>query len=169
MSWRDRLNILWGYAVEVVASSILHSIAIFTFGISAITTFVHETCDEWNDLSGILFSAALAVWLTFVNIRGSLFGDYLAKKRGDDVYSRAFLTSMVAFFLTTVAMIFVRGVKANLVAHLALWLLIYSFLNLYSMIKNSTDIIRLYSAFKRGLEIERLRLEERDQLRANGD
>lgn len=169
MSWRDRLNILWGYAVEVVAASIVHAIAIIAFGIPTITTFVHETCDEWNDLSGILFSAALAVWLTFINIRGSLFGDYLAKKRGDDVYSRAFLTSMIVFFLTTVSMIFVRSIKANIVAHAALWLLVYSFLNLYSMIKNSTDIIKLYSAFKRGLEIERLRFEESSRRQADGD
>ena len=169
MSWRDRMTIFWGYAIEIIASTVVHGIAITAFGIPAITAFVQETCDEWNDLSGILFSAALAVWLTFIIIRGSLFGEYLAKHRSDDVYSRAFLTSMIVFFLMTVAMIFARGIKSNIVAHVSLWLLIYSFLNLYSMIKNSTDIIRLYSAFKRGLDTERIRIEANNQQQATKD
>jgi hypothetical protein len=156
---KDKINwtIVWGYAVEAIGTASVYLIALFLFGPARLTRFVQVTADEWNDLFGILFSAALAVWLTFTNLRSSMFGLYLEKTGNATVYSAAFLTSMIGFFSTTAAMICCRT-GYGVVAHIALFLLIYSVFNLYSMIRNATDLIGLYSIFMREVEIERNRL-----------
>lgn len=150
--------IVWGYAIEIIGAGAVYGFTLLCAGFQPLSKFMQDTADEWNDLTGILFSAALAIWLTFINIRGSLFGDYLARKGGDAVYSRAFLTAMIAYFMSTVALITCKGIKYEAVSHIAFSLLIYSGINLVSMVKNATDLVRLYSAFNRGLEIERIRL-----------
>ena len=152
--------ILWGYAVEIIGTGAVYGFTLLCIGVAPLTYFIYDTADEWNDLTGILFSAALAFWLTFINIRGSLFGDYLARTRGDAVYSRAFLTAMIVFFLATVALVVCKGIKHDAASHIAFILLIYSGINLVSMVKNATDLVGLYSAFKKGVEVERLRLGE---------
>ncbi|MEW4568019.1 hypothetical protein AB1L88_09150 [Tautonia sp. JC769] len=151
--------IFWGYAVEVIGTAAMYGLARVFVSIEQLSAFIQSTWAEWNDLTGILFSAALAVWLTFINIRGSLFGDYLARKQDDRVYSRAFLTAMIAFFFATAALNMVGGIKNDIMAHAAFILLIYSTFNLFSMMKNATDLIRLYSAFKKQVEIERIKME----------
>jgi hypothetical protein len=157
MKARINWTVVWGYAVELIGAAVVYLIFMFLFGPARLARFVQSTADEWNDLFGILFSAALAVWLTFTNLRGSMFGLYLEKMGSAAVYSAAFLTSMAVFFLTTASMICSRT-GYGFVSHIALFLLVYSLFNLYSMIKNATDLIGLYSLFMREVEIERNRL-----------
>ncbi len=152
-------DVFQGYAIEFIGTAAAYGLIRVVWNGKQVTDFVHATCDEWNDLTGILFSAALAVWLTFINIRGSLFGDYLAREQGDAVFSRAFLTAMIGFFLATASMIVTRGIKSDYMAHAAMLLLIYSGFNLVSMMSNATDLIKLYSEFKRVLEIEKAKLD----------
>lgn len=158
MIYKRQWTIAWGYVIEIIGSAVVYGCTVLCFGVQRVTNFIQDTADEWNDLTGILFSASLAIWLTFINIRGSLFGDYLARKRGDMVYSRAFLTAMIACFVATVLLIACKGMSNAMITHLAFALLICSAINLVSMIKNATDLVRLYSAFKRELETEKMRL-----------
>ena len=152
MNRKESWTVLWGYAIEVFGAATLHVLALLLAGVSGLTRFIQDTADEWNDLTGILFSAALAIWLTFINLRGSIFGDYLAKQRGDSVYSRAFLTALISFFLATVSLILCKGVSNHFASHIAFFLIIYSGINLVSMVKNATDLVKLYSAFNRSVE-----------------
>jgi hypothetical protein len=155
MTRKATWTILWGYAVEIIGTGAVYGLALACVGGTQLTKFVQDTADEWNDLTGVLFSAALAIWLTFINIRGSLFGDYLARMRGDAVYSRAFLTAMLSFFLATVMLIACKGTKLDAPSHAAFALLVYSGINLASMVGNATDMVKLYSAFNRAVEMER--------------
>jgi hypothetical protein len=88
----------WGYAIEILGAATAYGLALSCIGAKPLTKFMQDTVEEWDDLTGILFSAALAIWLTFVNIRGGVFGDYLASKRVDIIYSRAFMTAMGIYF-----------------------------------------------------------------------
>lgn len=146
-----RATIIWGYLAELVFVAVLYIVARVVWESSEIAVFLKDTAGEWAALTGTVFAASFAIWLTFVNIRASEFGDYLDSKDAIGVYSTAFVTAIVVQLGATVSLIIVRGTASEAVAHVSLCLLFYAGVNLLTLIRNATGLVGLYGAFKRGV------------------
>jgi len=94
-------RIAWAYLIEVALAVGSYAFCWVVLGVPAIATYIGKTADEWDDLTAGLFSAGVAIWLTFVNIQSTEFGDYLRFREKDGSYTFAFIAPMVVFFLTT--------------------------------------------------------------------
>lgn len=138
------LKIAWGYLSELVLSGVMFGLLWLVFGGETLRAFTAATANEWNDLTGMLFSAALAIWITFVNIRAMPFGEYLHKIGAEKQITVAFICAMAVFFCATITLTVCAAVKRPEPAYAALFLLIYSLINTYTMIQNSTLLIKLY-------------------------
>lgn len=144
-------SIVWGYLVELMLSGLLYAGAWWLWGFSAIHAFIEKTASEWAALTGTLFAASLAIWLTFVNIRATSFGDYLDRQRAVGVYSAAFVTAMVVHLAATICLITAKGSQEMVVAQVALALMLYGGINLITLIRNASGLVTLYSTFRRKL------------------
>lgn len=141
------LKIAWGYLSELVLSGAMFGLLWLVFGGESIRAFTTATANEWNDLTGMLFSAALAIWITFVNIRAMPFGDYLHRIGAEKQITVAFICAMAVFFCATITLTVCAAVKRPEPAYAAMFLLIYSLINTYTMIRNSTLLIKLYGKY----------------------
>lgn len=142
-------KMLWGYVSELVLSGVVYGLLRIVFAADDLRSFTVSTASEWNDLTGILFTAALAIWITFVNIRAMRFGEYLHRIGAESNITAAFICAMAVFFCATIALISCTAIKRPEPAHMALFLLICSFVNTYTLIRNSTLLIKLYGKFNR--------------------
>lgn len=148
MNARSRLSSVWEYAGEIICAGLFSAVLFVTVPSSSIADFMDKTAREFDSLVLVLFSASLAIWLTFVNITGSEFGGYLRYKGCLDAYNWAFLSAVVVYFLSSLSLILAVGKKQAILADTAVFFLIYGFLNLATMIRNGTGLIRLYSKFR---------------------
>jgi hypothetical protein len=141
----------WGYLIELVLAGLFYVMIWWLWGFAAIQTFLDKTATEWATLTGALFTASLAIWLTFVNIRATDFGDYLDSKRAVAVYSAAFITAMVVYLAGTICLIAVKGSSNIAVGRIGLGLMLYGGINLVTLVRNATGLVRLYGIFRREL------------------
>lgn len=142
-------KIAWGYVSELVLSGLAYGLLRILFAEEDLRAFTVSTANEWNDLTGILFSAALAIWITFVNIRAMPFGEYLYRIGAETQITIAFICAMAVFFCATAALTTCTAINRPEPANIALFLLIYSFFNAYTLIKNSTLLVRLFGKYNR--------------------
>lgn len=156
---RRWLSITWAYVVEFILCVLVFVGIALVWDRTAVTRFIHDTAASWVELTVTLFAASLAVWLTFVNIRATEFGDYLDQRESVGVYSTALIASMIVHFTSTVLMILNVGIQNAVVAGAGLFFLIYGVVNLLTLVRNSTGLIRLYSTFRR--ELRKLNQQER--------
>lgn len=71
-------RLIWGFAVEVALGALIFLCVLFFTEEAARTKFLRDTATDWLAVSGqVLFPAAVAIWITYVNIESSSFGDYL--------------------------------------------------------------------------------------------
>lgn len=154
LSTRGRF--LWGFAIELAFGIvILASAVIFTDDVMR-TKFLRDTATDWLTVTGqVLFPASIAIWITYVNIESSSFGDYLRFKKESQPLHFTFAYPAVVFFVSTLSLIFLKGTSHGIFPNLALFLLSYSSAVFLSMIFNVTSIMRLYGAFRVLVERER--------------
>lgn len=152
-------KIVWGYVSELVLSGLTYGLLRVFFSGEDLRAFTVSTANEWNDLTGILFSAALAIWITFVNIRSMPFGEYLHRIGAETHITVAFICAMAVFFCATLTLTTCTAVKRPEPAHVALFLLIYSIINLYTLIKNSTLLVKLYGKYNQLKKAEQERTQ----------
>ncbi|WP_169978124.1 hypothetical protein [Tautonia rosea] len=149
MTIKVDLRLIWGYISELVLASMAYGMLRILFAGEDLIAFTVSTASEWNDLTGILFSAALAIWITFVNIRAMPFGEYLHRVGAEKQITAAFVCAMAVFFCATVTLTACTAISRPEPAHAALFLLIYSLVNAYTLVRNSTLLIKLYGKFNR--------------------
>ena len=151
---------IWLYFVEVLVAAVI-CIAIWRWvGDDAVHGFIRTTATQWIILHSVLFSAALAIWLTYVNFRRTEFGDYLHFRNGLDItYNRVFSTPIAIYLVTLLNLILVVGIDRKWATRLALFSITVSLVNVLSMIANASNLIRDYGAFSDGIKAERARME----------
>lgn len=140
--------IFWTYLVEAVAAGLLFAIIYAFAGIQTIATFIGETAAAWANMTGVLFAASLTIWIAFTNITATDFGGYLKHKGEFPTYSGAFIASLVVFFIVTVAAIAAISINAIWFRAVVLTLLIYAAINVVTMVRNATGLVRAYTVFK---------------------
>src|SRR4051794_2247930 len=96
-----RQAIIWGYLSEMLLAAALYGLNFWLVGSASISFFIQKTGVAWANFTGVLFAASLTVWVAFINITATDFGEYLRKKNVYFVYSIAFVTALLSFFAST--------------------------------------------------------------------
>lgn len=155
MKISDYARVTWGAFIEVVFGMVLATIAYLFVDESQRISFLKETVSDLLSVSGqVLFPAAVAIWITYVNIESTGFGDYLRFKRADQVFHFGFIYPCLVFFATTVSLIVLKGTKFTVFVDLVVFLLAYCIAVFFTMVSNVATVMRLYGAFRVELEKE---------------
>lgn len=155
MKTSDYARVIWGAFVEVAFGMVLATIAYLFIDESQRISFLKETVSDLLSVSGqVLFPAAVAIWITYVNIESTSFGDYLRFKRADQVFHLGFIYPCLVFFVTTISLIVFKGTKFTIFFDLVVFLLAYCIAVFFTMVSNVATVMRLYGAFRVELEKE---------------
>lgn len=151
----DYGRVIWGALVEIAFGLVLSTLAfLFVDDVQRIS-FLKETVSDLLSVTGqVLFPAAVAIWITYVNIESTSFGDYLRFKRAAQVFHLGFVYPCLVFFATTVSLIVFKGTKFMIFAELVVFLLAYCIAVFFTMVLNVATVMRLYGAFRVELEKE---------------
>jgi len=159
MKTSDYARVIWGALVEVVFGIVLSTIAFLFVDEPERISFLKETVSDLLSVSGqVLFPAAVAIWITYVNLESTSFGDYLRFKRAAQVFHLGFIYPCLVFFATTASLIVLKGTKFTMFADLVVFLLAYCIAVFLTMVLNVATVMRLYGAFRVGLEKEQSRV-----------
>ena len=155
MKISDYARVIWGALVEIVFGIVLSTIVFLFFDEPQRISFLKETVSDLLSVSGqVLFPAAVAIWITYVNIESTSFGDYLRFKRAAQVFHIGFIYPCLVFFATTVSLIVFKGTKFTMFADLVVFLLAHCIAVFITMVLNVATVMRLYGAFRVELENE---------------
>lgn len=155
MKITDYSRVIWGALVEVALGVVLFVLALILVDEPQRISFLRETVSDLLSVTGqVLFPAAVAIWITYVNIESTNFGDYLRFQRAARVFHLGFIYPCLVFFATTVSLIVVKGTKFSLLTDLVVFLLAYCIAVFLTMVLNVATVMRLYGAFRAELEKE---------------
>ena len=139
-------KVIRGYINIIVLTILLIVILHMIWSGKNIIDFINNTATEWASLAGIIFTVSIAMWLTYVNVSATEFGDYLRLKKAAEHYSNALLFQIIVHFTTTVMLIIALGVSNSLIATISMYLLMFSLVNIITMMNNARDLMKLYNS-----------------------
>ena len=155
MKISDYARVIWGALVEIVFGAALSTIAFLFVDEPQRISFLKETVSDFISVTGqVLFPAAVAIWITYVNIESTSFGDYLRFKRAAKIFHVGFIYPCLVFFATTISLIVFKGTKFMMFADLVVFLLAYCIAVFLTMVLNVATVMRLFGAFRVELEKE---------------
>lgn len=155
MKYSDYARVIWGAIVEIIFGVALSALVFLFVDDLQRILFLKETVSDLLSVTGqVLFPAAVAIWITYVNIESTSFGDYLRFKRAAHVFHFGFIYPCLVFFATTVSLIFPKGTKFLMFVDGVVFLLAYCVAVFFTMVFNVTTVMRLYGAFRVELEKE---------------
>lgn len=158
MKFADYSRLLWGSLVELTFGVVLFVAVTMFIDEPVRVAFFRETASDWLAVTGqVLFPAAVAIWITYVNIESTSFGDYLRYQGAARAFHLGFIYPSLVFFVTTIFLIVAKGTKFLFMPDLAVFLLAYCVAVFLAMVLNVATVIRLYGAFRMELEKEQRR------------
>lgn len=149
-------RLLWGTFIEITFGVVLFIVICLITDDALRSSFLRDTASDWISVTGqVLFPAAVAIWITYVNIESSQFGDYLRYVKAAGPLHFGFAYPSLVFLATTIALIFTKGTKLAFMPNVAVFLLLYSTAVFFVMVLNVASLLRLYGGFRAELARER--------------
>lgn len=146
----EKLLLFWAYIVEVAASTVTVILMFVIFEFSEVIEFVHSSSkDVASNFAVVLLAASLGFFWTFYSKSDSAFVQWLHERSAFDVYAHSFLFSIGVYIFLVVSLILVMNTSNDLIAILSLWLFVLALINVYSLIKNAYDLMKLNALFNR--------------------
>lgn len=143
------VTIAWGYVVEIALTGAVYLLLRTIWTKAELMDFVSATWAAWAGLTGGLLALGVAVFCTFAQLVVGEFGDWLVSRRADHIFRGAFAYVILVFFVATALLILADYTRNVVIAHLALAGIVYSAINLYSLLRNALDLLRLNHAFRK--------------------
>lgn len=142
------LLVLWAYIVEVIASTAIVVFTLSVFDFHEVIEFIHSSSkDIANNFAVVLLAASLGLFWTFYSKSDSPFVAWLHEKGAFDVYARSFLFSIGIYVFLVVSLILTMNTSSSSIAVFSLWLSILGLINVYSLIRNAYDLMKLNALF----------------------
>ncbi len=143
-----KLLVFWAYVVEIVASTALVILMLSVFEFSEVVEFVQlSSKDIASNFAVVLLAASLGLFWTFYSKSDSPFMQRLHEIEAFEVYARSFLFSIGIYVLLVVSLISSMNTSSSSIAILSLWLSVLGLINVYSLIKNTYDLMKLNAVF----------------------
>lgn len=145
----DYGRVIWGALVEVAFGALLFALAFISVDEPHRISFLRETVSDLISVTGqVLFPAAVAIWITYVNIESTNFGDYLRYQGATRVFHLSFIYPCLVFFTTTAFLIVIKGTKFLIFTDVVIFLLAYCIAVFFTMILNVASVMKLYGSFR---------------------
>ncbi|MEL7981724.1 hypothetical protein AAG584_16900 [Vreelandella titanicae] len=145
-----KLLVFWAYIVEIISSTFVVILAFSIFDFSEVIKFVRASSnDVASNFAVVMLAASLGLFWTFYSKSDSPFVQWLHEKEAFEVYAHSFFFSVGVYVILVVSLILVMNTSSNLIAILSLWLSVLGLINVYSLIKNTYDLMKLNALFNR--------------------
>lgn len=145
-----KLLIFWAYVVEIFLSSIIMSLAFLVFEYSEVVEFSRTASkDIATNFAVVMLAASLGLFWTFYSKSDSPFVQWLHEKRAFEVYAWSFLFSIGVYVFLVLFLILTTNISSDWISIVSLWLFVLGLINVYSLIKNTYDLMRLNALFNR--------------------
>lgn len=141
--------ISWGYIVEIILAIL-------------VVVLIRVTVEKYINIAYILgkidlliggiiavLSAKIAIFIYYLTLVASDFGDYLMFKRANSLYKNAFLYSMLIDLLSITSVITWNTLNNINIFRVTLFFIILTILTLFTMLQNLFEIVNLYNKFNK--------------------
>lgn len=140
--------VLWGYAVELLASVLVVTCLCFWLTPTLLVNFVRTAAIDIATLfCTVMLSAALAFMWSFYTKADTPFYRWLDERGAFRVYLGATIYAIVVSFLATASLIVAKYVEGLSIGLIATFLLLLAAINLYSLVSNVAGVMRLNAKF----------------------
>lgn len=140
--------VAWGYFVEIAAAGLILLLLCLALGTTSVVDFVRHTAIDFATLfCAILFGASLAFLWTFYSKGDTEFYSWLDKKGAFNVYLRSTGFVVAISAMTTLVLVTTKEITNPSFSLAAMFLLLLSIINLYTLIQNVFGLMRLNARF----------------------
>lgn len=147
---RKRFLVAWAYLVEIVLSSVLLALFLLVFGKDSVVHAVQEVAPDVSAyIGGAMFAASLALFWNFYSKSDTAFMQWLHAQGAYPVYLRAFQVAIAIYAGMLIAGIATKHMKSEAVALVAGWSILLGIVNIYTLVKNVSGMMRLNAEFNR--------------------
>lgn len=146
-----RWSLLWGYVVEFILTALVYIFIRLSFGTAMAVQVVSGAANSWAALVRGFFALSGGLFAIFVKLLTSDFGNWLSWRQAERVYTGAFVIALAAHVCAIVFLVVAGVTKEETVGRIALALLIFSGVNMCSLMGNVLKVVKLYREFSRQL------------------
>lgn len=146
----NRLLVGWGYAVEILATALTVTLLCMWLSTESLLTFLRTAALDIATLFGaVMLAAALAFLWTFFSKADTPFYRWLDSKGAFQVYLRATAYAVLVSLLSTSSLVIYKYVDDKALGLATAFLLVLALLNMYTLVANVIDLMRLNALFMR--------------------
>ncbi len=151
------LKTFWiAMAGELLFSALLFAAILLVFEQPSLLGFMVKTAGDWITIaSQVFFPASIAIWITFVNLEATKFGEYLRHFGNDLTFRLSFIFPVLLFALTCFILVLYKGIESPILANLAIFAIVYSGVALFILVRNVTEFMRIYGEFREQMRSRR--------------
>jgi hypothetical protein len=140
--------IFWAYAVEVLLTLLIYGLLLLYMGNAKAVNLIHEHWGVVLTVAGIIFGVSVAILIWYYQVIDSEFGKFLQWRKVDIQMRRVFQFQTILPFVTICVTVSVAVVQLAVLAHILLFLLLYTCLNCVTVILNMGQISHLKQHFR---------------------
>lgn len=152
-----RFILFWGYVVELLLVLVVYGIILNYVDRQDLPRIVQDNWGIFCGVSGGLLAIGVTFLIFILQMANSEFGKYLAWRKADVHYWRAYQVQVFLFFLATVMPIIAGLGKSAWAGHAAWIFLLYATVNVLTVIRNTVGLVRLQQTFLAKHDAERAR------------
>jgi len=146
----NRLLVSWGYAVEIAISVLAVLALCIWLSFETVLMFLRMAAIDIATLFGAaMFAAALAFLWTFFSKADTPFYRWLDSRGAFRVYLQASAYAVLVSLLSTSSLVIYKHVDDRNLGLTALFLLALALVNMYTLVSNVIDLMRLNALFMR--------------------
>lgn len=146
----NKMVIVWGYVVELLASVLVVTTLCLWLTTDSLLGFLSKAAVDIATLFGtVMLAASLAFIWTFFSKADTPFYRWLDSKGAFMVYLRAAAYAVLVSFLSTASLVIYRYADSRLLGLAAAFLLVLALLNMYTLVANVVGLMKLNALFMR--------------------
>lgn len=144
----NRLLIIWAYIKEAILASAIVGLIFLLFDQEDVIGVINSASGDIAKYFGVvMLAASLGLFWTFFSKSDSDFIRWLHEKKSFSVYAIAFMFSVGVYMALTASLLLTKHIDSAWLSIAALWLTVIGVINVFTLIKNAYDMMKLNSAF----------------------
>lgn len=139
------------YSTNLLVAGLILSALANVWSFTRLADFMHSEAKDILTLLAVLLGAALALWVGLFWISNTRFGLWLSEKGELEDINDTYNFSVVLFVIACLVCIASAYAKVERVwlHNVALWISLQAFLEVYGLLNNTRNLLRLHSRFNR--------------------
>lgn len=136
------------YISEIILAFLLSFLMCNLFGINDLNAFFVEYKIAWITFLICLIGTCVAFLIKFIDLTSKPFGKWLCGINAYETYSRCFRYPILIYVLTIILFLLSKANSPNLYLYLLIFGILYSGINMYTLIQNIMELHRLHLEFE---------------------